>query len=321
MTPIIETHELTKRFGGRTAVDRVSLSVPAGCAFGFLGHNGAGKTTTIRMLLGLTGADGGTMSLRGLPVPARRGEALARVGAIVEEPSFHAHDDRPREPARARGGARPGGVRADRRRAGARRPCRSCRRARLALLPGNAPAPRRRALPARRPGAADPRRADERPGPGRDPRVPPDDPRAGRRRPNGVPLLAPARRGREGLRRRGDHRRGADRHQRRDRGDRAQQRRRADRRLRRPRSRARAPRRHARRARRAREPTRACASRCARRERARTSTACSSRPASRCRGSTRSTARSRSASSRSPHVWRASHDARGSSSIWSAPSC
>jgi len=90
MTPIIETHELTKRFGERTAVDRVSLSVPAGCAFGFLGHNGAGKTTTIRMLLGLTGADGGTMSLRGLPVPSRRGEALARVGAIVEEPSFHA---------------------------------------------------------------------------------------------------------------------------------------------------------------------------------------------------------------------------------------
>ena len=90
MTQIIETHELTKRFGGRTAVDRVSLSVPAGCAFGFLGHNGAGKTTTIRMLLGLTGADGGTMSLRGLPVPSRRGEALSRVGAIVEEPSFHA---------------------------------------------------------------------------------------------------------------------------------------------------------------------------------------------------------------------------------------
>ncbi len=90
MTQIIETHDLTKRFGGRTAVDRVSLSVPAGCAFGFLGHNGAGKTTTIRMLLGLTGADSGTMALRGLPVPSRRGEALARVGAIVEEPSFHA---------------------------------------------------------------------------------------------------------------------------------------------------------------------------------------------------------------------------------------
>jgi len=88
---ILETHDLTKRFGDRVAVDRVSLAVPRGCAFGFLGHNGAGKTTTIRMLLGLTRADGGTMTLRGLPVPAARAQALARVGAIVEEPRFHTH--------------------------------------------------------------------------------------------------------------------------------------------------------------------------------------------------------------------------------------
>jgi ABC-2 type transport system ATP-binding protein len=86
---IIETVDLTKRFGERVAVDHVTLRVPRGTAFGFLGHNGAGKTTTIRMLLGLTGSDGGTMSLRGLPVPARRAEALSRVGAIVEEPHFH----------------------------------------------------------------------------------------------------------------------------------------------------------------------------------------------------------------------------------------
>jgi len=86
---IIETVDLSKRFGERIAVDRVTLSVPRGCAFGFLGHNGAGKTTTIRMLLGLTGSDGGTMSVRGLAVPARRREALSRVGAIVEEPHFH----------------------------------------------------------------------------------------------------------------------------------------------------------------------------------------------------------------------------------------
>ncbi len=65
--------------------------MPRGSAFGFLGPNGAGKTTTIRMLLGLTGADAGSMSLRGLPVPAQRAQALARVGAIVEEPSFHRH--------------------------------------------------------------------------------------------------------------------------------------------------------------------------------------------------------------------------------------
>jgi ABC-2 type transport system ATP-binding protein len=88
---IIQSEGLTKRFGERTAVDDVSLEVPRGSAFGFLGPNGAGKTTTIRMLLGLTSADAGSMSLRGLPVPAQRAQALARVGAIVEEPSFHRH--------------------------------------------------------------------------------------------------------------------------------------------------------------------------------------------------------------------------------------
>jgi ABC-2 type transport system ATP-binding protein len=60
-------------------------------AFGYLGPNGAGKTTLIRMLLGLTGATGGSMRVLGEPVPERRVEALARVGAIVEEPSFHGH--------------------------------------------------------------------------------------------------------------------------------------------------------------------------------------------------------------------------------------
>ena len=89
--PIIEMHSLTKRFGARVAVDNVTLSVPRGCAFGFLGHNGAGKTTLIRTLLGLTKADAGSMRLLGYEVPKQRAEALARVGAIVEEPHFHSH--------------------------------------------------------------------------------------------------------------------------------------------------------------------------------------------------------------------------------------
>ena len=87
----IETHGLTKWFGANPALDEVELLVPRGSAFGYLGPNGAGKTTLIRVLLGLTGADSGTMSLLGVPVPAERGSALARVGAIVEEPGFHAH--------------------------------------------------------------------------------------------------------------------------------------------------------------------------------------------------------------------------------------
>jgi ABC-2 type transport system ATP-binding protein len=88
---VVETSGLTKRFGERVAVDNVELRVPRGSAFGYLGPNGAGKTTLIRMLLGLTQASAGNMRLLGRPVPDDRATALARVGAIVEEPRFHKH--------------------------------------------------------------------------------------------------------------------------------------------------------------------------------------------------------------------------------------
>jgi ABC-2 type transport system ATP-binding protein len=87
----LETHGLTKRFGENVAVSDVELLVPRGCAFGYLGPNGAGKTTLIRVLLGLTHADAGTMSLLGCEVPKHRDVALTRVGAIVDEPRFHGH--------------------------------------------------------------------------------------------------------------------------------------------------------------------------------------------------------------------------------------
>jgi ABC-2 type transport system ATP-binding protein len=86
---IVETRGLTKRFDERLAVDGVDLRIPRASAFGYLGPNGAGKTTLIRMLLGLTPATSGTMTVRGFDVPARRAVALAGVGAIVEEPRFH----------------------------------------------------------------------------------------------------------------------------------------------------------------------------------------------------------------------------------------
>ena len=87
----VETCGLTKRFGDRTAVDRVNLLVPRGTAFGYLGPNGVGKTTLIRMLLGLTRATEGSMRLLGRPVPAERSLALLRVGAMAEEPRFLEH--------------------------------------------------------------------------------------------------------------------------------------------------------------------------------------------------------------------------------------
>jgi ABC-2 type transport system ATP-binding protein len=87
----VETAGLSKHFGTRQVVRGVDLHVPRGVAFGYLGPNGAGKTTLIRTLLGLTPASGGSMWLLGLPVPQRRAQALARVGAVVDEPRFHAH--------------------------------------------------------------------------------------------------------------------------------------------------------------------------------------------------------------------------------------
>jgi ABC-2 type transport system ATP-binding protein len=87
----IQTDGLGKRFGTRVALDGVDLEVPRGCAFGFLGPNGAGKTTLIRLLLGLAEPTAGRMRLLGRDLPDRRATALARVGAIIDEPRFHDH--------------------------------------------------------------------------------------------------------------------------------------------------------------------------------------------------------------------------------------
>ena len=84
----IHIRGLTRRYGERIAVDRLDLDVPRGSAFGLLGPNGAGKTTVVRLLLGLTRATAGAMHVLGHELPARRARALARVGAVVEEPRF-----------------------------------------------------------------------------------------------------------------------------------------------------------------------------------------------------------------------------------------
>ena len=85
----VHTEGLTKRFGQQVAVDAIGLAVPRGAVYGFLGPNGSGKTTTIRMLLGLVEPTSGTRSLLGHPLPGGAGEALPRVGSLVEGPAFH----------------------------------------------------------------------------------------------------------------------------------------------------------------------------------------------------------------------------------------
>jgi ABC-2 type transport system ATP-binding protein len=85
----VRTAGLTKVFRHQVAVDSIDLVVPAGGVYGFLGPNGSGKTTTIRMLLGLVRPTAGSVELLGEPMPARAGDVLARVGALVEGPAFH----------------------------------------------------------------------------------------------------------------------------------------------------------------------------------------------------------------------------------------
>ena len=87
--PIITLEGVSKRFGTKTAVDDVSVEVPRGRCFGWLGPNGCGKTTLIRMMLGLARPTSGTVIVRGHAIPERSRMALSRVGAIVEEPRFY----------------------------------------------------------------------------------------------------------------------------------------------------------------------------------------------------------------------------------------
>ncbi|HEU4769712.1 MAG TPA: ABC transporter ATP-binding protein, partial [Pyrinomonadaceae bacterium] len=88
---LIETRGLTRRFGARTAVDDLNLSVPAAGVYGFLGPNGAGKTTAIRMLLGLIRPNAGEVRLFGVAVARNRSALMRRVGALVESPSLYPH--------------------------------------------------------------------------------------------------------------------------------------------------------------------------------------------------------------------------------------
>jgi ABC-type multidrug transport system ATPase subunit len=84
---VLETNNLTKKYGDRLAVDSVSMTVQRGDVYGFLGPNGAGKTTTLRMCLGLVHPTSGTSTVLGRA--AGDVDVIARTGALVEGPGFY----------------------------------------------------------------------------------------------------------------------------------------------------------------------------------------------------------------------------------------
>ncbi|HRJ42671.1 MAG: ABC transporter ATP-binding protein [Caldilineaceae bacterium] len=89
MAAAIEIDGLSKIYTKRksapvVAVDDLSLSIPAGQIFGFLGSNGAGKTTTIKMACGLVLPTSGSVRLHGHDVQRQRGQAMRQIGAVLE---------------------------------------------------------------------------------------------------------------------------------------------------------------------------------------------------------------------------------------------
>ena len=85
MTAILETHDLTKRYGAARGIDDVTVEVSEGEIFGFLGPNGAGKTTTIRLLMALLRADAGTARIAGLDCWQQSVEIKRLVGYLPGE--------------------------------------------------------------------------------------------------------------------------------------------------------------------------------------------------------------------------------------------
>ncbi|WP_262495673.1 ABC transporter ATP-binding protein [Paenibacillus sp. B2(2019)] len=87
--PVARLKGVTKKIGSKTLVSDLTLDIPPGQIFGFLGPNGAGKTTTIRMMVGLISISSGDVLISGHSIKNNYKEAIASVGAIVENPEMY----------------------------------------------------------------------------------------------------------------------------------------------------------------------------------------------------------------------------------------
>lgn len=87
--PIIETEELTKKYGSQTVVNQLTIQIREGEVFGFLGPNGAGKTTTLLMFLGLTEPTSGKVRVIGFDPTRDPFHVKERVGYLPENVGFY----------------------------------------------------------------------------------------------------------------------------------------------------------------------------------------------------------------------------------------
>lgn len=82
---MITAAQLTRRFGGLTAVDRLNLDIPKGEVFGLVGPDGAGKTTVLRLLTGLLDANGGRAAVAGFDVARNPDQVRDRIGYMAQK--------------------------------------------------------------------------------------------------------------------------------------------------------------------------------------------------------------------------------------------
>ena len=89
---MIETVNLTKKYGDKNAVENLSLTVPAGLIYCFLGLNGAGKTTTIKIIMGLKNPTSGDVLVNGVSIHSKQIHEVRRsIGYLPDEPLLYDH--------------------------------------------------------------------------------------------------------------------------------------------------------------------------------------------------------------------------------------
>ena len=86
---VLSIQHLSKRFGSQQIIDDLSMSVPEGSIFGFIGQNGAGKTTTMKMVLGLLPPDRGEIQVCGEKVRFGQTKSNQYIGYLPDVPEFY----------------------------------------------------------------------------------------------------------------------------------------------------------------------------------------------------------------------------------------
>lgn len=89
MDNMIQTHQLTKRYTGKSVINQVSMTIKEGEIYGFLGPNGAGKTTLMKMLLNLVKPTSGEIFIQNQPIMTNSYKYLKDIGSLIEYPIFY----------------------------------------------------------------------------------------------------------------------------------------------------------------------------------------------------------------------------------------